>query len=173
MYTVSHASIFACVDVLATSECPQVSRDQLPPELRGDFAEKRDEQGQEENEYRVEVIVGARKKEEVSMQVTAGVVKWTLSVLAHGIKFSAALRPEVGQEIELRKVDQDEKIKGEMGLIRGSWLLSVEGLLVMTLDNTYSRFRSKTVKLAVSFEPSCSPDINGLDAAVEAMSLTT
>ena len=95
--------------------------------------------------------VGARSSETITFDCGVPNIKmdWVLSVASYGIKMRAELRTESGEVIVLRKSGDEEKIKSESGVTKGTWELEQTGKLVVTLDNTYSILRSKTVKLSV------------------------
>ena len=80
-------------------------------------------------------------------------VDWTLNVAAYGIKMSAVLEGDDKSMSVLRAAEEEEKIKSDGGLAKGSWLLGTAGQIVVKLDNSYSYMRSKQVKLHLTLRP--------------------
>lgn len=60
-----------------------------------------------------------------------------------------------GKTTVLRATSEEEKIKAEGGVAKGSWLCPAAGSIRVRFDNTYSVLRSKTISYL--FEV-CPPD---------------
>jgi len=100
------------------------------------------------NSHNFDAVVQPRDSNELCIDIPIpATVEWTVEIASKGILLNAQLQPKVGHAILLR--DKGEKIKGTQS---GSWKLPVAGKLMLTLDNRYSKLRSKQVKVTLSFK---------------------
>lgn len=88
----------------------------------------------------LKVTIGRKDKHTVELEVTEAPMKvaYTILVEAYGIGVSCAYK--TGSEVLAYR-----KIKSEDGRVEGVFEATEAGILVVTLDNTYSMLRSKTV----------------------------
>ena len=108
-----------------------------------------------------EITVPARSVEIISVQVPiAGAeIHYNLMVVARGIKCSAIFVEGQGQGSECsvpkhstappQTLREESKLKADDGAEKGVWCVDSPGVLQITLDNTYSMLRTKTVKYTV------------------------
>eukprot|EP00040_Diaphanoeca_grandis_P041650 m.263253 g.263253 ORF g.263253 m.263253 type:complete len:423 (-) comp49504_c0_seq1:129-1397(-) len=159
-----------------------LSRRGTPDFIGGDLKEYPDQYRSSVVDYETNflmrsVTVSARSSEKISFDVSeAASVMVTLSVQSHGIEFQAVLQHGKGKGDACTNATGDTTVFNEQRKIKfeecGVKLLltcDVPGVLVINLDNSYSKMRSKTIKYR--FEV-VAKDVNVSDLEEKAQNLS-
>lgn len=135
----------------------QMQADQLGVNLRGDNVDgpaEGDDNDKMQASQEWDSAIAARDKTYHTFEVPLGdlYVDWILNITnGHGISMCAVLEGEDGEQVILRPDEgKPGQLKAEGGLVKGSWLIEKPGTVVVTLDNSFSRLRSKQVKLSLA-----------------------
>ena len=110
-----------------------------------------DQEDGEKNGWK-ELSISRRSKKTVDLMIPSANIKvdWRVNVASYGIKLYAELLKMDNTEVVLQDFRQtasdEEKIKAENGMGKGTWVCKSPGLLRVTFDNSYSMLRGKSLK---------------------------
>ena len=146
------------------SDLVEMEDDQIPDFLNGTLDSKKlnlVREKSEKNEEAVSITIPARTCNECRLTVNeAGAeIAYLIAVKERNVIVTAFLNNENGVPIVLfepRKVDASE------GNLIGTWKAPLPGKLVLKFDNSYSRFRSKTVRYCIKLVSDGDMDVEGM-----------
>ena len=147
------------------SDFVEVDDDQVPDFLNGSFGFfeiKFSRENSEKVDEAVSITIPARTCNECRLVITeaGSMIAYLIAVKDRNVIVSAYLNNDDGEPIVLfepRKVDASE------GTLIGTWKAPLPGKLVIKFDNSYSRFRSKTVRYCIKL-------VSDKDKEIEALS---
>ena len=147
------------------SDLVDMDDDQIPDFLNGTLDSNTlnlvREKSEKKNEEAVSITIPARTCNECRLTVNeAGAeIAYLIAVKERNVIVTALLNNENGEPIVLfepRKVDASE------GKLIGTWKAPLPGKLVIKFDNSYSRFRSKTVNYCIKLVSDGDKDVEGM-----------
>ena len=147
------------------SDFVEVDDDQVPDFLNGSLDSSKlnlVRENSEKVDEAVSITIPARTCNECRLVITeaGSMIAYLIAVKDRNVIVSAYLNNDDGEPIVLfepRKVDASE------GTLIGTWKAPLPGKLVIKFDNSYSRFRSKTVRYCIKL-------VSDKDKEIEALS---